>query len=91
MNVIVANGDYASIVLAGGFFLTNVFLAIALPIYFWRHRANYDAKQPVEYLGEYVEVLRNNSLGSVFHHSFFIWRRLFFTLLVFACEGKLFL
>ena len=91
MNVIVAYGDYISSFFALGFLLMNMIIAIGLPIYFWKHRGNFEAKEPQEYLGEYIEILRNNNLGSIIYHSLFILRRLFFTMIVFACEGMLFL
>jgi len=44
MNVIVAYGDYVSSFFALGFLLMNLIIAIGLPIYFWKHRENLEAK-----------------------------------------------
>jgi hypothetical protein len=50
MKIFVANGDYASEVLAIVFLLINVMLAVVVPIYLWKHKSNYDAKEPLEFI-----------------------------------------
>jgi hypothetical protein len=84
-----ASGDYISILLALTFLTFNLTLAIALPfLILTAWKGNSESKLDIQ-IHEILENLRGSTKLSIFYHTSFIVRRLFFAISLFAFESSL--